>query len=154
MTYSLTVRHNGLLRLSPVGSIAHAPHTLRTRFAHVCARTEQTHLLSSKPCTPCTPYLDRMPLLPDPVSEVDPQDYLGGVTVFELGLSLPWHKPILAKAVRTVYLRNAVFLFSQYNRLGGRNGLLPKHHSVPRGPSVLSLSGGPTLVSLSCAPVT
>ena len=85
MTYSLTVRLNGLLRLSPVGSIAHAPHTLRTRFAHVCARTEQTHLLSSKPCTPCTPYLDRMPLLPDPVCRVpllpDPVCRLRGLCV-------------------------------------------------------------------------
>jgi hypothetical protein len=33
---------------------------------------------------------------------------LGGVTVFEMGLSLPWHEPVLAKAVRTVNLRNAV----------------------------------------------
>jgi len=40
---------------------------------------------------------------------------LGGVTVFEMGLSLPWHEPVLAKAVRTVYLRNAVTF--QYNRL-------------------------------------
>ena len=50
---------------------------------------------------------------------------MGGVTVFELGLRLPWHKPSLAKAVRTVYLRNAVFLFSQYNRLGGRTASYP-----------------------------
>ena len=60
-----------------------------------------------------------------------------GVTVFKMGLSLPWHEPVLAKAVRTVYLRNAVII-------GWRlNGLLPKHHSVPRGPSVLSSLGAP-----------
>ena len=52
-----------------------------------------------------------------------------------MGLSLPWHEPVLAKAVRTVYLRNAVLF--QYNRLEG--GLLPKHHSVPCGLSVLSI---------------
>ena len=49
---------------------------------------------------------------------------MGGVTVFEMGLSLPWHKPILAKAVRTVYLRNAVtfqervlFIGTQFSNL-------------------------------------
>ena len=31
-----------------------------------------------------------------------------------MGLSLPWHEPVLAKAVRTVYLRNDVlFLYNQ-----------------------------------------
>jgi hypothetical protein len=47
MTYSLTVRLNGLLRLSPVGSIAHAPHTLRTRFAHAshtCVPVRSKHI--------------------------------------------------------------------------------------------------------------
>ena len=42
------------------------------------------------------------------MSEVDPQDYLGGVTVFEMGLSLPWHEPVLAKAVRTGYQRSVI----------------------------------------------
>jgi hypothetical protein len=74
-------------------------------------------------------------------SEVDPWDYLAGVTVFEMGLSLPWHEPVLAKAVRTVYLRNAVIF--QYNTVGGRAASHPKHHSVPRGPSVLSSLGAP-----------
>jgi hypothetical protein len=60
-------------------------------------------------------------------SEVDPQDYLGGVTVrvFEMGLSLPWHEPVLAKAVRTVFQRNAVIF--QYNSVGGRAASHPKH---------------------------
>jgi hypothetical protein len=63
-----------------------------------------------------------------------------------MGLSLPWHKPILAKAVRTVYLRNAVIF--QYKRLEAEQPPTQTSFS-PSGPSVLSLSGGPTPVESS-----
>ena len=65
------------------------------------------------------------------------------VTVFEMGLSLPWHEPVLAKAVRTVYQRNAVIF--QYNRSEAERPLTQTSLSSCE-PSVLSLSGGPTLV--------
>ena len=80
-------------------------------------------------------------------SEVDPQDYLGGVTVrvFEMGLSLPWHEPVLAKAVRTVFQRNAVIF--QYNSVGGRAASHPKHHCGSQQTLCLVPSlGCPTLV--------
>ena len=60
-----------------------------------------------------------------------------------MGLSLPWHEPVLAKAVRTVYQRNAVIF--QYNRLEAERPLTQTSLSSCE-PSVLSLSGGPTLV--------
>ena len=60
-----------------------------------------------------------------------------------MGLSLPWHEPVLAKAVRTVYQRNAVIF--QYNRLEAEQPLTQTLLSSCE-PSVLSLSGGPTSV--------
>jgi hypothetical protein len=64
---------------------------------------------------------------------------LGGVTVFEMGLSLPWHKPILAKAVRTVYLRNAVIF--QYNRLEAEQPPTQTSFSPSRTVCLVSLWG-------------
>ena len=49
--------------------------------------------------------------------------YLVGVTVFEMGLSLPWQEPVLAKAVRTVYQRSAVIF--QYNPLKANPNISP-----------------------------
>ncbi len=72
---------------------------------------------------------------------------MGGVTVFEMCLSLPWHKPILAKAV---YLRNAVIF--QYNRLEAEQPPTQTSFSPSRTVClVLSLSGGPTSVEGSTA---
>ena len=60
-----------------------------------------------------------------------------------MGLSSPWHEPVLAKTVRTVYLRNAVLF--QYNRLEA--GRPPTQTSFsPLRTVCLVLSGGPTLV--------
>jgi hypothetical protein len=59
--------------------------------------------------------------------------------------ALPWHEPVLAKkkAVRTVYLRNAVLF--QYNRLEA--GRPPTQASFSPSRTVcLVLSGGPTSV--------
>ncbi len=69
---------------------------------------------------------------------------MGGVTVFEVGLSLPWHKPTLAKAVRTVYLRNAVIF--QYNLLEAEQPPTQTSFS-PSRTVCLVLSGGPTSVT-------
>ena len=54
-----------------------------------------------------------------------PLGLLGGVTVFEMGFSLPWHEPVLPIAVRTVYQRNAVIF--QYTRLEADRPLTQKH---------------------------
>ena len=70
---------------------------------------------------------------------------MGGVTVFEMGLSLPWHEPVLAKAVRTVYLKNAVIF--QYNPLEAEQPLTQTSFS-PSRTVCLVLSGGPTSVTL------
>jgi len=73
---------------------------------------------------------------------------LGGVTVFEMGLSLPWHEPVLAKAVRTVYQRSAVTF--QYNPLEAEQPLTQPSFSP--WTVCLVLSGGPT--SVQCSVVT
>ena len=68
------------------------------------------------------------------------------VTVFEMGLCLPWHEPVLAKAIRTVYLRNAVIF--QYNSVGGRAASHPNHHCGSQQTLCLVPSlGCPTLVA-------
>jgi len=62
-------------------------------------------------------------------------------------------RPVLAKAVRTVYLRNAVIF--QYNSVGGRAASHPKHHCGSQQTLCLVPSlGCPTLEVLSrcCAP--
>jgi hypothetical protein len=68
---------------------------------------------------------------------------LGGVTVFEMGLSLPWHEAVLAKAVRTVYQRIAVIF--QYNRLESEQ-ILTQTSFSPSRTVCLVLSGDPTSV--------
>jgi hypothetical protein len=65
-----------------------------------------------------------------------------------MGLSLPWHEPVLAKAVRTVYERNAVIF--QYNRLEAERPLTQTSFSLSRI-VCLVLSGGPTSVVVSPA---
>jgi len=70
-----------------------------------------------------------------------------GVTVFEMGLSLPWQEPVLAKAVRTVYQRSAVIF--QYNPLKANPNIiqsLADRLSCPtlgssRGPAPMQPSG-------------
>ena len=64
--------------------------------------------------------------------------------VFEMGLSLPWHEPVLAKAVRTVYQRSAVIF--QYIPLKAEQPLTQTSFS-PSWTVCLVLSGGPTLVN-------
>jgi hypothetical protein len=56
-----------------------------------------------------------------------------------MGLSLPWHKPILAKAVRAVYLRNAVIF--QYNRLEAEQPPTQTSFSPSRTVCLVSLWG-------------
>jgi hypothetical protein len=61
------------------------------------------------------------------------------------GNNICWHKPILAKAVRTVYLRNAVIF--QYNRLEAEQPPTQTSFS-PSRTVCLVLSGGPTSVNV------
>ena len=56
-----------------------------------------------------------------------------------MGLSLPWHEPVLAKAVRTVYLRNAVIF--QYNSVGSRTASHPTIIQLLRAVCLVSLWG-------------
>ena len=74
-----------------------------------------------------------------------------------MGLSLPWHEPVLAKAVRTVYQRNAVIF--QYNRLEAERPLTQNIiQSLADGLSCLSL-GAPLrsidlCVFITAGPIT